>query len=155
GCSAGSAPVHRLARFGREGRHGKRQRRRINRNGGFLRNDGFQVYDCIDADLRPFANDGEVEYPCACGQEDLVFDGAAEERGVGADEYCIANLNRVLSGGSHLAATEMTLGELSWKSKAKRSLLPAHRAAWVPQSPKKWHWQAPASFSCSPATKTS
>src|SRR5262249_29765461 len=37
----------------------------------------------------------------------------------------------------------------------KRSLLPAHRAAWVPQSPKKWHWQAPASFSCSPATKTS
>src|SRR5499433_2276779 len=44
---------------------------------------------------------------------------------------------------SHLAATEMTLGELSWKSKAKRSLLPAHRAAWVPQSPKKWHWQAP------------
>jgi len=21
------------------------------------------VYDCIDADLRPFANDGEVEYP--------------------------------------------------------------------------------------------
>jgi len=65
-----------------------------------LRNDGFQVYDCIDADLRPFANDGEVEYPCACGQEDLVFDGAAEERGVGADEYCIANLNRVLSGGA-------------------------------------------------------
>jgi hypothetical protein len=54
-----------------------------NRNGGFLRNDGFQVYDCIDADLRPFANNGEVEYPCACGQEDLVFDGAAEERGVG------------------------------------------------------------------------
>src|SRR5215831_6373616 len=54
-----------------------------------------------------------------------------------------------------VAATEMTLGELSWKSKAKRSLLPAHRAAWVPQSPKKWHWQAPASFSCSPATKTS
>src|SRR5262245_35826749 len=60
-----------------------------------------------------------------------------------------------LADMSHLAATEMTLGELSWKSKAKRSLLPAHRAAWVPQSPKKWHWQAAASFSCSPATKTS
>ena len=45
-----------------------------------MRDDG----DCIDADLRPFANDGEVKYPCACGQEDLVFDSAAEERGVGA-----------------------------------------------------------------------
>src|SRR5262245_26415282 len=33
------------------------------------------------------------------GQEDLVFDGAAEECGVRADEYSIANLNRVLGGG--------------------------------------------------------
>src|SRR5262245_25829841 len=70
------------------------------RNRRALRNDGLQVYDCIDADLRPFANDGEVEYPCARGQEDLVFDGAAEECGVRADEYSIANLNRVLGGGA-------------------------------------------------------
>src|SRR5262249_15144878 len=48
--------------------------------------------------LQVAANDGEVKSPCACGQEDLVLDGAAEERGVGADEYCIANLNRVLGG---------------------------------------------------------
>src|SRR5262249_16272580 len=90
----------------------------------------------------------------------------------GAQSSCLTHLSvgraRVVVGGlpehgrtipladmSYLAATEMTLGELSWKSKAKRSSLPAHRAAWVPQSPKKWHWQAPASFSCSPATKTS
>src|SRR5215831_3616503 len=71
-----------------------------NRNRRSFRNDGFQVYDCIDADLHPFTNDGKVKYPSAGGQEDLVFDGAAEERGVGADEYCIANLNGVLSGGA-------------------------------------------------------
>ena len=78
-----------------------------------MRNDGFQVYDRIDADLRPFANDGEVKYPRACGQEDLVFDSAAEERGVGADKYCIANLNRVIPGSSHTPAQRISSPEIN------------------------------------------
>src|SRR5262249_11771177 len=84
-----------------------------NRNRRSFRNDGFQVYDCIDADLRPFANDGKVKYPSAGGQEDLVFDGTAEERGVGDDEYCIANLNGALRGGvdSHVRAHNYLLSE--------------------------------------------
>ena len=58
-----------------------------NRNRRTFRNDSFQMYDCIDADLGPSANDGAVEYARACGQEDLVFDDTPQERGMGVTGY--------------------------------------------------------------------
>jgi hypothetical protein len=74
---------NRLVLFRRKDASGITHCNPSNSNRRCLRNDGFQVYDSIDADFRLFANDGEVEYPCARGQEHLVFDGAAEECGTG------------------------------------------------------------------------